>query len=246
MSEQAKMPFLKHIEELRVRLLYSLAALLICFIPSYYFSDLIFDFLMQPLISSLPEGSTMIFTRPAEGFTTYLKIAFFASIVLSVPVLLYQTWQFIAPALYKNEKKILLPFLFFGTLFFMTGGAFCYYVASPPAFNFLLNEYSSEYVKAFPSIKEALSFFMALILGFGLIFEFPLISFILARVGIVSYRMLSRNRRYALLISCVVAAILTPTTDALSMMFMFIPLIVFYELGILVAWIFGKKTQPED
>jgi sec-independent protein translocase protein TatC len=163
-----------------------------------------------------------------------------------VPVILYQIWIFVAPALYRNEKKILLPFIFFGTLFFVAGGAFCYYVASPPAFNFLLNEYSSEYVKAFPSIKEALSFFMALILGFGLIFEFPLASFILARIGIVTSKMLSRNRRYALLISCVIAAILTPTTDALSMMFMFIPLIIFYELGIIVAWVFGKKSDADD
>ncbi|NIP37762.1 MAG: twin-arginine translocase subunit TatC [Candidatus Dadabacteria bacterium] len=246
MSEEAKMPFLKHIEELRKRLLYTVLTILICFIPSYYFSDIIFDFLMQPLIASLPEGSTMIFTRPAEGFTTYLKIAFFASLFISVPVLLYQAWQFVAPALYKNEKKILLPFIFFGSLFFVAGGAFCYYIASPPAFNFLLNEYSSEYVKAFPSIREALAFFMALILGFGLIFEFPLLSFILARIGVVTSKMLSRNRRYALLISCVIAAILTPTTDALSMMFMFIPLIIFYELGILVAWIFGKKSNTDN
>ncbi len=243
MTKEVKMPFLKHIEELRKRVLYALIAVIICFIPSYYFSELIFAFLMKPLIESLPEGSTLIFTRPAEGFTTYLKIAFFASLLLSVPVILYQVWKFVAPALYKNEKKILLPFIFFGTLFFLAGGAFCYYVASPPAFNFLLNEYSSEYVKAFPSIREALSFFMALILGFGLIFEFPLISFILAKIGIVTSKMLSQNRRYALLISCVVAAILTPTTDALSMMFMFIPLIIFYELGILVAWVFGKKSE---
>ena len=245
MTEEVKMPFLKHFEELRKRLLYALVAVIICFIPSYYFSELLFDFLMKPLIASLPEGSTMIFTSPAEGFTTYLKIAFFASLMLSIPVILYQIWSFVAPALYKNEKKILLPFLFFGTLFFITGAAFCYYIASPPAFNFLLNEYSSEYVKAFPSIQEALSFFMALILGFGLIFEFPLISFILAKIGIVTSKMLSQNRRYAILISCVVAAILTPTTDALSMMFMFIPLIVFYEIGILVAWIFGKKSEIE-
>jgi sec-independent protein translocase protein TatC len=245
MTEEAKMPFLKHIEELRKRLLYALIAVIICFIPSYYFSELLFDFLMKPLIASLPEGSTLIFTRPAEGFTTYLKIAFFASLVLSVPVILYQVWSFVAPALYKNEKKILLPFIFFGTLFFVAGSSFCYYIASPPAFNFLLNEYSSEYVKAFPSIKEALSFFMALILGFGLIFEFPLVSFILAKIGIITSKMLSQNRRYAILISCVIAAILTPTTDALSMMFMFIPLIIFYELGILVAWIFGKKSDVD-
>ena len=122
MTKEVKMPFLKHIEELRKRLLYALIAVIICFIPSYYFSSQLFEFLMKPLIESLPEGSTLIFTRPAEGFTTYLKIAFFASLVLSVPVILYQAWKFVAPALYKNEKKVLLPFIFFGTLFFFCRG----------------------------------------------------------------------------------------------------------------------------
>ena len=125
MTKEVKMPFLKHIEEFRKRVLYALIAVIICFIPSYYFSELIFAFLMKPLIESLPEGSTLIFTRPAEGFTTYLKIAFFASLLLSVPVILYQVWKFVAPALYKNEKKILLPFIGFGTLFVLAGGAFC-------------------------------------------------------------------------------------------------------------------------
>lgn len=240
-SDQARMPFLSHIEELRNRLLMTTLALFICFFPCYYFSDKIFNFLMKPLIENLPSGSSLIFTRPAEGFTTYLKVAFFAAFFISVPVILYQGWKFVAPALYKDEKKIVLPFILFGTLFFIAGAAFCYFIASPPAFKFLLNEYSSDHVKAFPSIKEALSFFMSLIFGFGLIFEFPLVSFILAKFGIVSHKTLSEYRRYAILISCIVAAILTPTTDALSMMFMFIPLIFFYEIGILVAWIFRKK-----
>ena len=135
------------------------SAVAVLFVPAYYFSSEIFDFLMKPLIENLPEGSSLIFTRPAEGFTTYLKVAFFAAVIGSVPVILYQAWQFVAPALYKHEKQIVVPFILFGTLFFGLGAAFCYYVASPPAFKFLLNEYSSEYVKAFPTIREGLSFF---------------------------------------------------------------------------------------
>jgi len=241
-----KMSFLDHLGELRKRLLWSFLAILVFFIPAYAFSNEIFDFLMKPLIENLPEGSSLIFTRPAEGFTTYLKVSFFASVLLAVPFILYQAWKFVAPALYKKEKQIIIPFIFFGSLFFLLGAAFCYYVASPPAFKFLLNEYSSEYVKAFPTISEALSFFMALIFGFGLVFEFPLIIFILARIGVVTSKWLREKRKYAIILSALIAAILTPTTDALSMMLMFVPIIVFYELGILVAWMFGKKKKEKE
>ena len=241
-----KMSFLDHLGELRRRLLWSFLAVGILFIPAYYFSNEIFEFLMKPLIENLPEGSSLIFTRPAEGFTTYLKVSFFAALLLAVPFILYQAWMFIAPALYKEEKQIVIPFILFGSLFFLAGAAFCYYVASPPAFKFLLNEYSSEYVKAFPTIREALSFLMALIFGFGLVFEFPLIIFILARIGVVTSSWLRQKRKYAVIISAMIAAVLTPTTDAISMMLMFVPILVFYELGILVAWIFGKKKKDQN
>jgi len=245
MNEE-KMSFLDHLGELRKRLLWSFLAILVFFIPAYAFSNEIFDFLMKPLIENLPEGSSLIFTRPTEGFTTYLKVSFFASVLLAIPFILYQAWKFVAPALYKKEKQIIIPFIFFGSLFFLLGAAFCYYVASPPAFKFLLNEYSSEYVKAFPTISEALSFFMALIFGFGLVFEFPLIIFILARIGVVTSKWLREKRKYAIILSALIAAILTPTTDAISMMLMFVPIVVFYELGILVAWMFGKKKKEEN
>ena len=245
MEEEKKMSFLDHVQELRKRILWSLLAVIIFFIPAYFFSEQIFDFLMQPIIKNLPEGSSLIFTRPAEGFITYLKVSFFAAVVLAIPFILYQSWIFLAPALYKEEKQIIIPFIFFGTFFFIAGAAFCYYIASPPAFKFLLGEYSSEYVKAFPSIREALSFSMSLIIGFGIIFEFPLIVFVLSRIGIVNSKFLREKRKYAILIGAVVAAVLTPTTDAISMLFMFIPLLVFYELGILVAWVFGKKKEEE-
>lgn len=241
-----KMSFLDHLSELRMRILWSLLAVAILFGPAYYFSNEIFEFLMKPLVENLPEGSSLIFTRPAEGFTTYLKVSFFAAVLFAVPFILYQGWKFVGPALYKEEKQIIIPFILFGTLFFAAGAAFCYYVASPPAFKFLLNEYSSDYVKAFPTIREALSFFMALIFGFGLVFEFPLIIFILARIGVVTSTWLRQKRKYAIIISALIAAMLTPTTDAVSMMLMFVPILVFYELGILVAWAFGKKKASDE
>ena len=227
-------------------MLWSILAILVCFIPAYYFSGQIFDFLMEPIKDNLPEGSVLIFTMPAEGFMTYLKVAIFTAIAASVPFILYQVWKFVAPGLYKHERQIIIPFILFGTIFFAFGVAFCYYVAAPPAFRFLLNEYSSNYVKAFPSISEALSFFMALLLGFGFIFEFPLVIYVLAKIGIVTSGWLRRQRKYAILISAIAAAALTPTTDAVSFMFMFVPIVVFYELGILVAWIFGKKKTSVE
>src|SRR3989304_1257730 len=217
--KEIKMTFIEHLEELRKRILWSLAAILICFIVAYNFSKKIFDFLMKPIIENLPQGSTLIFTRPAEGFTTYLRVGFFAALVVA------------------------LPFILFGTIFFGLGAGFCYFIAAPPAFKFLLSEYTSEHVKAFPTIGEALSFFMALIFGFGLVFEFPLIVFVLAKLGIVNSNMLKRKRRYAIVICAILAAIITPTTDACSMVLMLVPLIVVYELGVVVAAIFGKKKE---
>jgi sec-independent protein translocase protein TatC len=243
MSEEVKMTFLEHIEELRKRVLWSLGAVLLFLIFTYNFSTEIFNFLMKPIIESLPMGSTLIFTKPAEGFTTYLKVSFFAAIVLAFPFILYQAWRFVSPALYRHEKQVAIPFIVFGTVFFAMGAAFCYYIASPPAFKFLLSEYSSQYVKAFPSIGEALSFLMALIFGFGLVFEFPLIVFVLARFGIVNTEMLKRKRKFAIVICAIAAAVITPTTDAFSMMLMLVPLLIFYELGIVVASLFGKKKK---
>jgi sec-independent protein translocase protein TatC len=243
--EDSKMPFLEHLSELRRRILWSLLVVVIFLIPAYAFSKQIFDFLMEPIRTNLPEGSTLIFTRPAEGFMTYLKVSFFAAVFAAVPFFLYQLWKFVAPGLYKHEKQIAIPFILFGTFFFLFGASFCYYVAAPPAFNFLLKTYSSEYVKALPTLNETLSFFMSLLLGFGVIFEYPLVIFVLARIGVVDSKWLRKQRKYAILVSAVAAAVITPTTDALSMMMMFLPLLVFYELGVLVAWIFGRKRSPE-
>lgn len=245
MAEQKLMNFLDHVQELRKRVFYALGAIIIFFIPAYFFSNDIFAFLMAPIIASLPDGSSMIFIRPAEGFITYLKVSIFTAFVLAFPVVLYQVWSFLSPALYKKEKRILLPFLLFGTIFFISGGLFCYYVAAPQGFGFLLGEYSSEYVKAFPTIREGLSFLMSLMIGFGLVFEYPVVVFMLSRLGLVTSTWLRKQRKYSWLISALVAAFITPTTDAVSMMFMLVPLFIFYEIGICVALIFGKKKQAE-
>ena len=174
MKEESGMNFLEHAEELRKRIIYSVIPILVFFVPCYLFSKQLFDLLMRPIIMSLPEGSSLIFTRPAEGFLTYLKVSLFFSFFLSVPFILYNAWHFVSPALYKREKRVVIPLVTFGTLFFILGALFCYFVAAPQGLRFLLGEYTTEYVKAFPSIKEALSFLSALMIGFGVVFEFPL------------------------------------------------------------------------
>ena len=244
MQEETGMNFLEHVQELRKRIIYSLIPILLFFIPCYIFSKQLFSLLMNPIIKSLPEGSSLIFTRPAEGFLTYLKVSLFFSFFLSFPFILYNAWHFVSPALYKNEKKVVIPLVVFGTLFFILGALFCYFLAAPKGLAFLLGEYTTHYVKAFPSIQEALSFLTALMIGFGLVFEFPLVIFILSRLGLVTAGFLSRQRKYALLINAVLAAFITPTTDAVSMMFMLVPLFIFYEIGIIIAKIFAKK-KPE-
>lgn len=243
--DERRMSFLEHYEEARKRVIWSSLSVLICFFITYTFSTQIFDFLMQPIIMNLPEGSTLIFARPAEGFITYLKVGIFSAIFLALPFIMFQAWRFIAPAMYKHEKRIAIPFIFFGAILFFAGAAFCYFVVAPFAFNFLLLEYSNEFIRALPSISEALTFFMTILLGFGLIFEFPIVVFVMAKMGVVSSSFLRKNRKYAILISAVIATMLTPA-DIISMVFMFIPLLIFYELGILIAWIFGKKRKEEN
>ena len=174
MQEERGMNFIEHAEELRKRIIYSLIPILVFFVPCYIFSKQLFDLLMGPIIRNLPEGSSLIFTRPAEGFLTYPKVSLFFSFFLSVPFILYNAWHFVSPALYKKEKRVVIPLVTFGTVFFILGALFCYFIAAPQGLRFLLGEYTTEYVKAFPSIKEALSFLTALMIGFGLVFEFPL------------------------------------------------------------------------
>lgn len=246
MKEEKGMSFLRHAEELRKRIIYSLVPMAVFFIPCYAFSEQIFELLMRPVTKSLPEGSSLIFTRPAEGFLAYLKVSAFAAFFLSVPFVLYNAWKFLSPALYKSEKKVVVPLVVFGSVFFAAGAIFCYMVAAPQGLRFLFGEYTTQYIRAFPSVKEAFSFLTALMLGFGLVFEFPLVVFILSRLGLVTSGFLSRQRKYATLASAVLAAFITPTTDAVSMMLMLVPLFIFYELGIVIAWAFGKKKPAEE
>lgn len=239
-----KLPFTSHLEELRKRIIVCLIAVAAGFLLSYNFAEEIFSLLVKPLQKELPSESWLIFTGLTEAFVVYLKIAFFAGIILASPVILWEVWCFVAPGLYDHEKKYVFPFVISASLLFFSGVIFCYLVVFPFSFRFFMS-YSTDMLKPLPAMKEYLSFSFQFLLAFGIIFELPIFVLFLSKIGIVSERMLRQQRKFAIVIIFIVAAILTPP-DVLSQCLMAAPLLVLYEISIVVAKIFGKKRTVDD
>lgn len=240
MDEQ-KLPLTSHLQELRKRLVLSFISIGVGFVICYAFSQPLFDILSRPLLKVMPSGGTLIFTSVAEAFFTYMKMAFIAGIILASPFVLYQVWAFVAPGLYRHEKKYVIPFVAAGTFFFVLGILFAYVVAIPVGFKFLLG-YATDFIKPMPSMKEYLSFSIKFLLAFGLVFEFPVVLVLLARIGVVDAKTMARHRKYAILLIFIFAAVMTPP-DIISQLLMAIPLMGLYELSIILSRIFGKKTK---
>jgi sec-independent protein translocase protein TatC len=243
MAEE-KSPFTSHLDELRKRIIICIVAVAVGFFGSYFFAEQIFDILIKPLQAELPPDSMFIFTGLPEAFFVYLKLSLFGGILLASPVLLWEVWCFVAPGLYDQEKKYVYPFVIFSTVLFATGVSFGYFVVFPIAFKFFMG-YSSEIIKPLPSIKEYLNFSCKLLFAFGVVFELPLFTLFLAKIGLVNEKMLRSKRKFAILGIFAVAAILTPP-DVVSQILMAIPLLVLYEISILVAKYFGKKEEEEE
>lgn len=244
-SEDHKMSLTEHLVELRIRLTRSLIALGIGFAGCYYFKDRIFDIVTRPLTQVLPKNSYLIYTGLTEAFFTYMKVAFFASLIITSPFILYQIWRFIAPGLLPKERKYVVPFVISSSLLFITGVLFGYFIALPPAFEFFVS-FNNQYLQAMLSFKDYLSLFVTFLLGFGLSFELPIFIFFLTKLGIVNAKMLSKQRRYAILVIFIVAAILTPSPDALSQVLMAIPLMFLYEISIFVSKFAEKKKENTE
>jgi len=243
MNEDDKIPFTAHLEELRSRLIVSFIAVGIGFAISYAFKEKIFEILTQPLISVMGEGDKLIFTGLPEAFFTYLKVALLSGLMLSTPVILYEFWMFVAPGLYKQERRLLFPIIFLSSFFFIGGSLFGYFVVFPLGFKFLLG-FASETIRPLPSMREYLSFSAKLLLAFGIVFELPLVITFLSRIGVVTVSFLKKNRKYAILIFFAGSAMLTPP-DIVTQVMMALPLMVLYEIGIFGARIFGKQ-RPDD
>ncbi len=228
-----------HLVELRKRLGISVAVLFVAFFTCFTVWEPILAWMILPLEDVLPAGSEVIFTKVQEPFFTALKVAFFSGFILSLPIIFWQFWLFIAPGLYENEKRLVIPFVTFATLMFLMGASFCYYIVVPLGFDFLIN-FGAQLFKALPSIGEYVSFFTKLLFGFGLAFELPVITFFFAKLGFVTDKSLIRFFRYAIIIIFLVAALLTPP-DLLTQFLMAGPLIVLYGVSILVA----RAVNPE-
>jgi sec-independent protein translocase protein TatC len=240
--DEKKLPLTGHLLELRKRLIISFIAVGAGFILCYAFAQSLFDILAAPLIKMMPPGGSLIFTSVAEAFFTYMKVAFIAGLVLSSPVVLYQVWAFVAPGLYRHEKRYVVPFILAGSFAFAIGILFGYVVALPVGFRFLLG-YATDFIKPMPSIKEYLSFSIKFLLVFGLVFEFPVALVLLARIGVIDAKMLSRQRKYAILLIFIFAAVVTPP-DLISQVLTALPLMALFELSILLSRLFGKKAAP--
>jgi sec-independent protein translocase protein TatC len=244
-STDERMPFTSHLEELRTRLISVLAAVGIGFVVCYGFKDWLFKIITKPLADVLPAKSFMIYTGMPEAFFIYMQIAFFASLLLTGPYCLYQVWKFISPGLLPGEKKYVLPFVLVSSTLFISGVLFGYFLVLPPAFKFFVS-FSSDFLKPMFSLKEYLSLSLKFLLGFGVSFQLPVFLFFMTKIGIVNARMLSKHRRYAILIIFILAAVLTPSPDAITQTLMALPLMVLYEVGIVVSRFAAKKPVSAD
>jgi sec-independent protein translocase protein TatC len=235
-----KMPFLEHLGELRTRIMRSLFCLLGGTIIALPFSERIVDFLARPVTQL---GYKLVFTAPAEAFWVQMKVGLIVGLFIAAPGILWQVWAFIAPGLHQHERKYAAPFVVVGSLMFVLGGAFSLFVVTPNAIKFLLS-YARESLQPMITLENHIDFLLKFTLAFGAVFEVPLAITLLARMGVVTSRMLSRNRKYAILGAFIAGAILTPTPDAFNQTLMAGPIIILYEVGIVCARVFGRKPAP--
>ena len=239
-----RMSLLDHLDELRKRIVRAVIAVGVAFFACWFFVEPIADFLARPLYKVLPPGKKLAFLGVTDPFILYVKVAALVGLFLASPFVLYQAWRFVAPGLYKHERRWAAPFVVLGTLFFVGGGAFAYYVAFPFAVDFLVGMGGA--FEAVITVDRYFRFLLYVILGLGLMFELPIVIFILAQVGVVTPRFLMRNFRWAVLLIFVAAAFITPTPDVVNLCLFAIPTIVLYLLGVGAAALVGRKKHEDE
>jgi len=233
-----EMTFFEHLGELRRRILISLAIVLVFFLASWYFVDEFYAWIARPVQQFLPPGQNLVFTALTEPFMMYIKLAFMASVFAASPLIFHQLWLFIAPGLYPKERRLVLPFVFFTTVFFLLGGAFGYYAIFPWACRFFL-EVGQDFTPML-TINQYLSLAFRVIFGIAVVFELPVLVFLLARLGIITARTLIRYFKWAIVLIFVLAAVITPTPDMVTQSLFAGPMIVLYLLSIGIA----RLAQP--
>jgi sec-independent protein translocase protein TatC len=240
---EGRMTFLEHLDELRKRITHAVVALFVGFLAAFAFIEQIWLFVFARLTADVP-GGKLIFTEPGEAFFLYLKMAAIAGVLLSSPYVMYQVWLFIAPGLYANEKKLAVPFVFFATALFISGAAFSHYLLFPAAWKFFAG-FSNDFLEFTPRVEPVWSLYVKLLLAMGVVFQLPMLMFVLARFGIVTARFLIRNFKYAILIFVIIAAIITPDASVIPQLIMAGSMTVLYIISIGVVWMFAKK-RVED
>ena len=240
-EELPKMSLMAHLEELRGAIVRSLIAVTIGFFACWFFAEEIFSFLARPIYRYLPEGSRLTFLGVTDPFILYIKVAALAALFLTAPFVLYQVWRFVAPGLYRNERLYAFPFVLAGTLFFLAGGLFAYYVAFPFALEFLLG--MGDEFEPMITVERYFGFQLTVILGLGLMFQMPVLIFLLAQMGVVTPGFLMRHFRWAVLIIFIAAAILTPTPDVVNLCIFALPTIGLYLLGVGAAALVARNKD---
>lgn len=235
------MSFLEHLSDLRKRIFFSFIAIIIGIIPSWIFSKDLFNILAIPAYRYLPEGELLTYIKLTDPFMLYIKVAFLTSMFFMSPFIFYQFWMFVAPGLYRKEKKYAIPFVFFSSFFFVGGALFAFFVVFPWAVRFFLNM-GSEF-NAMITIDKYFSLVLRFHLGIALVFELPTLTFFLARMKIVTAKWMIKKFKYAVLAIFIIAAIITPTPDPIIQSIVAVPLLALYGLSILIALIFGKKEK---
>ncbi len=255
-----KAPLTEHLSEARNRIVVALIAIMVAFGVCYYYSEFIFRYLTFPLhntmkfsfeypyLSFVPGTMfdyKLVVLRPVEALWTHIKISFISAFIISSPIIFYEIWKFIAPGLLPKEKKYAVPFVLTTTCLFMVGALFCFFIVLPFAMNFLL-DYKMENLENSWTLGYYIDFCLTFILAFGAVFELPVVTVFATRLGIVTTDFLAKNRKYAVLIAFVIAAVLTPTPDAFNQTLMAVPIIVLYEVGIVASRILNRKKKPKE
>lgn len=236
-----KMDLFEHIGELRKRLIISAVAIVALAGIAFMYANPLFQLASEPFFSAFPDKQ-LIGTGPAEAFILKLKVAFFGGFMLALPIIFWQLWLFIAPGLYEHEQRLVLPFVFFTTIMFLGGVVFCFTVVMPFAYEFFEKQYTSIGVQPTIRISEHLALLLKAMFGFGLVFEMPVLAFLLGRIGLITAATLIQGARYAVVIIFLLAAILTPP-DVLTQFLMAGPLLLLYGLSILIVKFTGKSRQ---
>lgn len=235
-----RMSFLEHLEELRRRIINACLGVLVGVFFSFFFIQQIYDFLTGPAVATLPAGSRLIYTQPTEAFALYVNISLISGTIFAAPFIMYQVWRFIAPGLYANEKRFVVPFVLFSTLGFLAGATFNHYVAYPFIMTYFAS-FNTPNLSYMPQLSAVFGLYVKLLLGLGVIFQMPTVVFFLAKMRVITARFLIAQFKYAVLIIVIMAAVITPGGDPMVLLVFSAPMVALYGVSIAIAWMVGPK-----